>query len=105
MQPDARVIDQLIQQIVAAVHPLRIVLFGSAARGEMGPNSDFDVMVVMPNGTHRRKTAQTLYREVEGVSVPFDAIVATPEDLDRYSNSIGLVYRTVLEEGVVIYAQ
>lgn len=71
----------------------------------MGLESDIDVLVVMPNGTHRRKAAQTLYREVEGVRVPFDAVVATPEDLDRYKDSIGLIYRTVLEEGVVIYAQ
>lgn len=105
MKPAPETVDRLVSEIVAAVHPLRIILFGSAARGEMGLESDIDVLVVMPNGTHRRKAAQTLYREVEGVRVPFDAVVATPEDLDRYKDSIGLIYRTVLEEGVVIYAQ
>jgi predicted nucleotidyltransferase len=55
-----QLIDDLIQQIVAAAHPLRIVLFGSAARGTLGPNSDLDVMVVMPNGTHRANTVRQL---------------------------------------------
>ena len=50
-------IEELVRRIVDAVHPLRIILFGSAARGEMGPHSDIDVMVVMPEGTERRDTA------------------------------------------------
>ena len=105
MKPAPEILNRLVNEIVAAVHPLRIIVFGSAARGEMGPDSDIDLMVVMPNGTHRRKTAQTLYREVVGSGVPFDAIVATPEDLAKYKDSIGLIYRTVLREGVEVYVQ
>ena len=48
MQPDSEVIDHLVRSIVEAVHPLKIVLFGSAVRGEMDTNSDIDVLVVMP---------------------------------------------------------
>ncbi len=51
MQPDTRLLEELVQRIVEAVHPLRIILFGSAARGEMGPNSDLDVLVVMPDAS------------------------------------------------------
>jgi len=53
MQPDqidSRVIDMLVQRSVDIVHPLRIILFGSAARGEMHLDSDIDVLVVMPEG-------------------------------------------------------
>ncbi|MBI3302725.1 MAG: nucleotidyltransferase domain-containing protein [Deltaproteobacteria bacterium] len=53
MQPDSQLLKELVQRIVKAVHPIRIILFGSAARGEMGPNSDLDVLVVMPEGIHR----------------------------------------------------
>ena len=56
MQPDQQALDELVTRIVEAVHPLKIILFGSAARGEMGPDSDVDVMVVMPEGTHRLDT-------------------------------------------------
>ena len=78
MQPDPRVLDRLIQSVVTSVRPLRIILFGSAARGELGPDSDLDVLVVMPQGTHRRKTAQQLYRQIAGLGMPFDIVVATP---------------------------
>ena len=78
MQPDSEVIDHLVRSIVEAVHPLRILLFGSAVRGEMSPNSDIDVLVVMPEGIHRRRTAQFLYRRIRGLGVPFDILVATP---------------------------
>ncbi len=60
---DQELVDRLVRRIVETVHPLRILVFGSAARGQMGPNSDFDLLVVMPDGVHRRQTAQTIYRE------------------------------------------
>ena len=103
MQPDAKVIDQLVARIVEVVNPLKIILFGSAARGDMGPDSDLDVLVVMPEGVHRRKTAQHLYREIRGLGVPFDILVTTPEILEKHKDDIGLVYQTILREGKDIY--
>jgi len=103
MQPDPRVVDRMIQTVVASVQPLRIILFGSAARGEMGPDSDLDVLVVMPNGTHRRKTAQQLYRQIRGLGVPFDIVVATSEDLEVHRSNPGLIYQTILREGTEVY--
>ena len=104
MQPPQEHIDELVRRIVDAVHPLRIILFGSAARGEMGPESDVDVMVVMPEGTHRRRTAQFLHRQFLGVPFPVDVVVATPEDLKQYAHSPGLIYGSVVEEGKEVYA-
>ena len=66
MQPNSELIDHLVRSIVEAVHPLRILLFGSAVRGEVNPNSDIDVLVVMPEGVHRRRTAQFLSRRIRG---------------------------------------
>ena len=97
-------IEEIIRQIVASVRPLRIVLFGSAARGEAGPDSDLDFLVVMPEGAHRRQTARYLYRTIEGVTVPFDIVVATPSDLERHRDNPGLIYQTILEEGKTVYA-
>lgn len=97
-------LDQIVHKIVEAVHPLRIILFGSAARSEMGPESDVDVLVVMPDGTHRRHIAQYLYRCMVGMSIPIDIVVATSADLERHKNTIGLIYRNVLREGRELYA-
>ena len=98
------VLEDLVRQIVETVHPLRIILFGSAVAGGMGPDSDLDLMIVMPDGSHRRHTAQYLYRAISGVTVPFDLIVATPSDLEKHKDNIGLIYRTILREGRTIYA-
>jgi len=97
-------LDELVKRIVDAVHPLKIILFGSAVRGEMGPDSDLDLLVVMPDGTHRRHTARHIYGRVRGIKVPYDVVVATPSDLEKYGNSIGLIYKTILEEGRELYA-
>ena len=104
MGPTEPDIDELVRRIVELVKPLRIILFGSAARDDRCPAGDVDLLVVMPEGVHRRKTAQELYRRLTGVGVPFDILVATPGDLERHHDNIGLIYRTVLREGREIYA-
>lgn len=97
-------IDVVVERIVEAVHPLRILIFGSAARGEAGPDSDVDVLVVMPEGTNRRQTTQYLHTQFFGLPVAVDVVVATPSDLERHGRNPGLIYRTILEEGRELYA-
>ena len=105
MKPNRKEVQRLVRRIVEAIHPLRIILFGSAARGQWRPGSDVDLLIVMPEGTHRRKTAQDLYCNLSGVGIPFDLLVATPSDLERYRDNPGLIYRTILQEGVELYAE
>ena len=97
-------LEELVKRIVDAVHPLKIVLFGSAARGQMGPDSDVDVLVVMPEGTHRRRTAQFLHTRMLGIGMPVDILVATDTDLKEFKDNVGLIYGTILEEGRDVYA-
>lgn len=104
MRFDQEQLSKLVVQITEAAHPLRIILFGSAVREETGLESDLDLMVVMPEGTHRRHTAQYLYRVIRGVTIPFDLIVATPSDLEKYRDHPGLIYQTILEQGRTLYA-
>jgi len=103
MQPDPKIIDDLVRRIVEAVHPLRIVLFGSAARGDMGPNSDLDVLVVMPDGTHRRKTAQELYRRTWGIGFAKDIVVVTESDIRKYRTDPYMIIKNAIEEGREVY--
>ena len=104
MLPNPKVIESLVQKIVEAVHPLKIILFGSYARDNANPESDIDVLVVMPEGIHCRRTAQLLYRRITGLGAPFDILVTTPDALEKHKDNIGLIYRTVLKEGKEIYA-
>jgi predicted nucleotidyltransferase len=104
MQPDQAQLDELVRRIVDAVHPLRIILFGSAARGEMGADSDVDVMVVVPEGTPERRTAMNIYPLLFGVGVPIDLLVTTPSYLQEYGAAFGSVHHEVLQEGRELYA-
>jgi len=97
-------LDLLVRRIVENIHPLRIVLFGSAARKNIGPDSDVDLLVIVPEGTPRRATARKLYMEISGVGIPFDILVATPSDIMKHRNNIGLIYRAALREGKEVYA-
>jgi len=100
---DQSVIDELVRRIVDAVQPLRIILFGSAARGEMGPDSDLDVMVVMPEGVDQLGTAGFIYTRLFGFGHPTDVLVTTPSLLQRYGGCRGTVHRDVVREGRDIY--
>lgn len=97
-------ISELVKRIVEAVSPLRIILFGSTARGGAGRYGDVDVLMVAPEGSHRRKTAQIIYRKLLGFGLPVDVVVATSEDMEKYRDSPGLVYREAIREGRELYA-
>ncbi|MEW6718177.1 MAG: nucleotidyltransferase domain-containing protein [Chloroflexota bacterium] len=92
----------VILRVIKVAQPERIILFGSAARGELGPNSDFDLLVVK-SGVHRRHLAQKIYQNMIGIAYPVDIIVVTPEDIERYRHAAGLVLEPALREGIVVY--
>jgi uncharacterized protein len=98
------VLDELVRRIVAEVGPRRVVLFGSAVRGDLQPGSDIDLLVVMPDGAHRRRTAQHLYGRLGSDRPPVDLVVATESDILDHGDAPGYVYRTALREGRELYA-
>lgn len=101
--PDQALLDEIVARIVAEVRPLRIILFGSAARGEMGPESDLDLLVVMPDGIHRRETSRIAYRALRGLGISKDVIVVTQQDLSDYGQEPSLVIAPALAEGKELY--
>ena len=101
--PDDRLLRDVVERIVRAVQPVRIVLFGSAAGGRMGPNSDLDLLVVMPDDVHRRRTAQAIYKSLFGVGVAKDVIVVTESDVREYSADPSLVLYAALRTGKELY--
>jgi predicted nucleotidyltransferase len=98
---DTQNLTELLQEITHRIRetttPERIILFGSYARGDPGPDSDLDMLVIVRGVQHTRQ--ETL----RGLLVPIDVIVATPEQVERYRDSIGLVYGPALREGKVLY--
>jgi predicted nucleotidyltransferase len=94
----------LVDRIVEEAHPIQIILFGSRARGTVSSKSDIDLLIIMPEGTHRRETARRLYRSLTGIGTSFDLVVATEQDLKVHRDNPGLIYATALKEGRVVYA-
>lgn len=100
---DRAVLDEIVRRIVEVAQPERIILFGSAARGEMGPHSDLDLLVIKRGEYHRGQVAGDIYMNMFGAGHAVDIIVATPEDIELYGDSPYLVYQPALRDGRVIY--
>jgi predicted nucleotidyltransferase len=98
------IITETVKRILSVVQPRKVLLFGSASRGEMHRDSDIDILVVVPSGTHRRKTAQKIYRNLIGVGFAADIIVVTEDDIERYKDNESMIIQPALKEGKVLYA-
>ena len=99
---DPEVLADVIERVVEVTSPERIVLFGSAARGEMGPNSDIDLLVVKDT-TNRAKEVEGVYARLWGVEAAVDVVMVTPDDVARLETNHAYVVRPALQEGRVVY--
>ena len=97
-------VQHIVQQIVGLVSPRMVVLFGSAARGTAGPDSDLDILVIVADGSSRRETAQLLYRSVQRGGVSIDIVVATESDVIAHKDHFWTVICPALRDGKVLYA-
>jgi len=104
VKPMQEALDELVRRIVAEVGPRRIVLLGSAARGDLQPGSDIDLLIVMPDGAHLRRTAQRLYARLGSDRPSVELVVATEFDLLDRGDAPGHVYPTARREGRELYA-
>jgi len=102
--PDQALLDEVVRRVVEVARPDRIILFGSAARGQAGPDSDLDLLVIKRDVSHRGRLAQDIHLNFFGLGVAIDVIVATPEDVERFGQKLGSILRPALREGRVIYA-
>ncbi len=102
-RPSPQLLSELVRRIVDAVDPLRIILFGSAARGNMGPHSDLDVLVVLPAGAHTAEAENEIYRRMWGFGFAKDVIVVTEDDMRRHASNPYLVIHTALTQGKDLY--
>jgi len=96
-------LPEMIDRIVTGFDPLRIILFGSWARGEARSDSDVDLLVVLPDIAHKRKITVDIMRVLNGIPASKDIVVTTPEEISSCGNVIGLVLRPALREGKVVY--
>lgn len=99
-------LERLVAAIVQAVHPQAVLLFGSRARGDFKADSDFDLAIVAPDGSERRRIAMKAYESlatVRGRSVGVDVVVLTPKLIATEHDLVGSISRAVVREGVPVY--
>jgi uncharacterized protein len=96
-------IPVMVERIVRDFDPVRIVLFGSRARGVGREDSDVDLLVVLPRLAPQRNAVADVLRALADVPVPKDIVVTTPQEIERRGDLVGTVLRPALREGKVLY--
>jgi uncharacterized protein len=100
-------IEEIVQAIVEASAPERIILFGSAAHGEIGPDSDVDLLVVEKESSFHQASrwaeSSRMRKALWKFPVPIDVLIFTPEEVDRWKDSTNHVIARSAREGTVVY--
>jgi predicted nucleotidyltransferase len=101
---DDRVLAEMVRRLVAVYHPDRVYLFGSVARGEAGPDSDYDIMVVVPDHTPDQQAVSRVgYRAVRDLGLPRDIFVWKSSAFARQLHLKASFPSTIVREGRLLY--
>ncbi len=93
----------ILDRIVAGFAPLKVILFGSRARGHGGPESDVDLLVVLPHAPNTRVAAIEIRRALKDLPVSKDVVVTTPQEIERRGGIVGTLLNAALREGRVLF--
>ena len=102
-KPDDALIEEIVRRVVDVADPDRIILFGSGARGDMGPNSDLDFLVIKSGEYDRGRMEGDLYVAMRGIGLAADFILVTPQLVERYKDVKFLIIHPALSEGIEVY--
>jgi len=104
-QITSQLIDKMVRRLARRFKPEQIILFGSHARGTAGPDSDVDLLVVMPLIGSKRDKELEMRLALHDFVVAMDVIVVTPEEVARRRHIPGTIIRPAFREGKVLYAR
>lgn len=96
-------IDEAVARIVGQFHPVKVILFGSHARGAADSDSDVDLLIVMDVKGSKRRQAVEIDLALSDRRFPLDLIVVTPEEFEKYRNVAGHIVCPAAREGKVLY--
>ena len=99
------VVAEIVRRLIEVYHPERIYLFGSAARGEAAPDSDYDFMVVVPDDTPREvRETRAVFKVLNDIDAPIDVLVWTRQEFDERLHLRVSFPSTIVSEGKLLYA-
>ncbi len=99
----AEMIPTITERIVRDFDPIRVILFGSHARGDADAYSDVDLLVVLDRVENKRRAAMSIRGALGDLTTPTDIVVTTPEEIGRRGDLVGTILRPALREGKVLY--
>jgi predicted nucleotidyltransferase len=107
MNQNLPIMEQIVALITSKVSPERIVLFGSYARGESKKNSDIDILIILKNLKNEREITGSLYKELlnEKISIPIDFLAIDFDKYNKLKDKIGYIYKTIEQEGQILYGK
>jgi predicted nucleotidyltransferase len=100
-----RTIDGMVRCSIERFDPERVIRFGSHARGVAGPDSDVDLLVVMPVSGSKREKQLEIRLALRGFRIAKDVVVTTPEEFARRQTIPGTIERPAAREGKLLYAR
>jgi predicted nucleotidyltransferase len=98
-------IRQIVQRVVKQFSPEQIILFGSYARGTARPNSDIDLLIVMPVKGSVRQKAIEIGVALHDIAIAKDLIVVTPQEFKWRKDVMGTIEWPAVRQGKVLYAK
>lgn len=98
-----RIAEEAARRLVEVARPTKVILFGSAARGEPDEESDLDLVVVLKDVTRRRAETVRLLNALRSLRVPADVLVYSEEEVRDWGHLPGSVLYEALREGKVLY--
>ena len=97
-----RAIQEMVRRIVEGFDPEKIILIGSQARGDAGPDSDIDLVVVMETNSTRRAAVE-IRMALDDIVIPKDVVVIPPDEFDRRRDVVGTLAYPAVREGRVLH--
>lgn len=96
---------KVVLRLVEDFQPERIYLFGSQARGDATDESDYDLLMVVPESNQRTVKRMAEARDsVSGIKIPAEIIVFTKDQFERQASVVTSLSATVIREGRLLYA-
>lgn len=93
---------EIVRRIVETADPEKVILFGSTARGDAGPHSDMDFLIIKSTPNKRELSAR-IRRALYGVEAAVDLVVVSPEYVEKYKDTHALIVKPALKDGIVVY--
>src|SRR5437016_5020994 len=98
-------IARMVKRIAKKFDPEQIILFGSQARGDAGPDSDVDLLVVMDVEGSKLEKRIEIRGALRDFLVPLDIIVTRPEEFAWRKDVVGTIEWPASREGKILYAR